>query len=137
MPIGPLRSLFEHLPAAVMIVRGPTHRVDYLNLAARTRLDVDEATFGKPLLEAFPYAARSAEVLDQVHATGNVVEINAFGARAPHWPHERLFNVVAQPIREDGGAISGVLTHAVEITEQARACRDCSRACWATIFATP
>jgi len=123
---GELQRLFEQAPVALAVFDGPTYVVqqanpDVLRLWGRTR----EQALHTPLFELLPEAAGQGfeELLNGVMTTG-----------VPHVAHEWpsiidrdgrrdtvYWNFVYQPLRREGGLITGVTVVATEVTEQVRA----------------
>ncbi|HLZ68946.1 MAG TPA: ATP-binding protein [Dehalococcoidia bacterium] len=122
-----LFGLFMQTPAAIAYLNGPDHRVEFVNPGAIRFLGGDPT--GLPVREALaPLAAGSGYllVLDHAFRTGKPFSANearalitgADGAR-----EEAFFNVVCQPVRDEAGAVEGILVHAVEVTAQVQARR--------------
>jgi len=117
--------IFEGLPAAIAILRGPDHVIEFMNARAREFVAGAGALRGLPFSEAFPgFAADLAAVFDRVYATGASVEEREWKTAHPTWSAPRFFHYVAQPMRGDDGAITGVLIHLVDVTEQVLARRE-------------
>ncbi|MDX6554813.1 MAG: hypothetical protein QOD86_1008 [Miltoncostaeaceae bacterium] len=127
------REILREAPIAVSVLRGPDHRIEYVN-------DVVERLFGRrhpvghSLRELDPELARQGlfEACDRVYATGRRYEADELPVltdpSGAGRPEETFFNVICQPIRGDGGAIDGVLAVGVDVTEQVRARREAERA---------
>ncbi len=123
-----LFGLFMQTPAAVVYLRGPEHRVEFVNPGAIRFLGGDPT--GRPVREALaPLATGSGylHVLDHIFRTGkpfSATEVRALVPAGEHGAREdAFFNIVLQPVRESGGAIEGILVHAVEVTAQVQARR--------------
>lgn len=123
-----LFGLFMQTPAAVVYLRGPEHRVEFVNPGAIRFLGGDPT--GRPVREALaPLATGSGhlQVLDHALRTGRPVSANEVRALVPAGEHgareEAFFNIVLQPVRESGGTVEGILVHAVEVTAQVQARR--------------
>jgi PAS domain S-box-containing protein len=121
-----LRELFMQAPAMIAVLRGPEHRFELANppyLAAVGKDDVVGRTIGEvlPEVEGQGYF----EMLDGVYSSGNAVVGNEslvrFDRDGDGQLDEGYFNFVFQPLRDAGGAVGGILIHAVEVTEQVRA----------------
>jgi serine phosphatase RsbU (regulator of sigma subunit)/PAS domain-containing protein len=95
-----LEEVFRQSPAAIFVLRGPAHGVQFMNDAAR----------------AVPAGWRDVAraELDAVYATGEPYrgEDVAIG--------DRFFDVHYAPLRNSAGTIEGVVSHAVEVTERVR-----------------
>ncbi|OGX84604.1 hypothetical protein BEN48_02370 [Hymenobacter glacialis] len=117
-----LYQVFEQTPASVAILRGPDHRVEYLNPGYQALLQGREL-LGKPLAEVLPETEELGFValLDQVYRTGEPfvgVEMpfqprDATGARLP----EAYYTFTYQAHRENGVTV-GVSSFAFNVTEQ-------------------
>lgn len=115
-----LHRLFMQAPAAIAITRGPGHVFELAN--ARF-----EELVGEPRLvgERGPTVVPASEtwdIFDQV-----------FTKDEPFLGHEypalfglagRVFNFAAQPTHGPGGTVTGVMVHAVEVTDSVKARRE-------------
>jgi PAS domain S-box-containing protein len=118
-----LYQIFEQAPAAIVLLREPNHRIEYVNPAYQ-QLFPELALRGRLLTEAYPTAATSGILarLDQVFATGEPyvgVERPMELTLTPGQPPQtRYFNYTYQPYREQG-RIVGVSLFAYDVTEAA------------------
>lgn len=122
-----LHSLFMEAPAVICILRGPDHVVELAN-PLTMQIVGDREMIGIPLREALPELEEQGfiSLLDRVFASGiafqgNEVRVH-LDRRGDGSAEELFFNFVYQPI-SDGGAVTGIMIHAVEVTEQVRARR--------------
>ena len=123
--VEPGRAL-EEIPAAVSVTRGPGHQIEYLNRLARL-LAGGRPAVGRTWREAFPELEGQGwfEGMDRVYATGEPHR----GGEASVWldrgagPEEAYFSFTCQPLRDEGGGVSGILTLGVEVTGAVRARR--------------
>jgi PAS domain S-box-containing protein len=116
-----LRQIFEQAPAAITIMQGQEHTINFMNLQAR-RLVGRRAVIGRAIRDAFPELQGQGyfELLDNVYQTG----LPFSGERMPaRWDKygtgemvEAHFNIVYQPLRDHTGTIWGIMSHAVEIS---------------------
>jgi PAS domain S-box-containing protein len=127
-----MRTLFENAPAAIAVHRGPEHIFElanpmYCQLVGRRDLIGKPARVALPELEERGSWAR----LDHVLATGEPFigrEVPVVHARpGAATPDHRYFNFIAQPVRDADGAIAGVMTFTIEITELVTARADAER----------
>jgi PAS domain S-box-containing protein len=117
-----LRETLTNLPAAIAVLAGPAHVVEFLNPVALELAGVGPEIIGRPWPAAFPgFPEEAAAVFDRVFSTGEPFVAREWRARSPEWPGERFFNFACQPLRDRRGVVTGLLTHAVEVTAQRQA----------------
>ncbi len=128
-----LEELFAQAPAAIAILSGPDFVYETAN-ADYVRLVHGRDVLGKPIREALPELAGQGvfELLERVRATGEPVvgnELRLMLAEASGDElREHFFNFVYQPIFEEGGDVSSVFVHAVDVTQQVIARRQAEEA---------
>jgi len=118
-----LYDLLMQAPAAMTIMRGPEHRIEFVNplgLRIRGRADL----VGKTAREATPELVEQGilAIMDEVYMTGTPF----VGTEFPVWIDRRgdgvleeaYYNFVYQPLRTAQGEIEGILVHSVAVTEQ-------------------
>jgi PAS domain S-box-containing protein len=117
-----LSDALMQAPAFICVTRGPKHVIETVNdlfLQSIGGRDV----IGQTMREAFPNApAERFAVLDRAYRTGEphsakeLVEsvLNDTGGE------ERFLNLTVQPLKDANHAIYGLMTHAVDVTEQVR-----------------
>jgi PAS domain S-box-containing protein len=138
-----LHDLFMEAPAAIAVLRGPTHVIELANPFYQQIVGADRVLKGRTAREAFPELEGQGlfELLDAVYARGQryvgrevAVSIYRTGARDLA---ERYFNFVYQPSRDETGAVDGILVHAVDVTDQvqARQSVEASEERYRTLFA--
>jgi PAS domain S-box-containing protein len=116
---GRLLEMFTSLPAAVCVLSGTHHVIDFMNPVALETYGVGLEVLGKPWRDAFPHFSAEADgIFDRVLETGVLHTANESVASSPRWDRARYFNFVCQPLRDSSGGVTGVLKHAVEVTEQ-------------------
>lgn len=121
-----LRDILAQAPALICVTRGPRHIIDTVNELFLQTID-QRPVVGQPMLEAFPdLPAEQVAALNAAYQTGeSFTETEAPGTHlmgsvgGTHY-----FNFVVQPLRDDAGAVHGLMTHAVDVTEQVQARRD-------------
>jgi len=120
-----LRELFSSAPAAIAVLRGPSHTIEIAN-EHFVELTGHRDILGKPLGEALPRLEKQGLIglADEVYHTevpyvGTEFKL-LFGADETGAPVVRYFNFVCQPVRDDG-RITGLFVHAVEVTDLVRA----------------
>ena len=109
-------------PALICVTRGPQHVIETVNRLFLQSIG-ERDVIGQTMRKAFPNAAQERiAILDRAfnsgepHSAKEVVESdvtdNAGG--------ERFLNLTVQPLKDKRGATYGVMTHAVDVTEQVR-----------------
>ena len=121
-----LRDILVQAPALICVTRGPRHIVDTVNEQFLRTID-HRTVAGLTIHEAFPdLPAEQIVALDTAYETGRswtgneVPGTQLVGSAAG----DRAFNFVVQPLRDETGAVYGLMTHAVDVTEQVHARRE-------------
>jgi PAS domain S-box-containing protein len=115
------RALFEQAPGIMAVLRGPEHVFEltnqsYLQLIGHRRL------IGRAAREALPEVAGQGffELLDRVYNSGEPFVGHAVPLRVQREPggplEERFVDFVYQPIRDAGGAVSGIFVEGSDVT---------------------
>ena len=121
-----LAQMFEQAPGFIALLRGRDHVFELAN-PAYLALVGQRDLVGKAARQAFPDVEGQGffELLDQVYASGEAYSV--FGSRislrpSPDEPaRERLIDFVFQPIRDGGGAITGIFVQGADVTERVEA----------------
>lgn len=119
-----LALAFEQAPAGIATLEGPEHVVRTAN-PAFMRLINGRAIVGRPMREAFPDLEGQPffELLDRVYSTCEAYRGEAVPARFDRHGtgtlEEGVFDISYQPIVDAGGACTGILIHALEVTDRA------------------
>ena len=123
-----LAQILTQVPAAIATLEGPEHRFAFANDIYRAIVG-DRATVGQPTAEAQPelVAQGFIDLLDRVYRTGEPY----LGREIPVQLHEaatqqaqtHYVDFSYQPLRNEQGAITGILTFAVDETEKVLARR--------------
>jgi PAS domain S-box-containing protein len=115
-----LREIFTHLPAAVVLLSGENHCVEFMNPVAVELAVTGEGALGRPYAEAFPDLARHLlQAFDTTRTTGATFSAPELSVSSPLWPDQHFFNVFCQSLEDARGRF--LLVHAVDVTEQTRA----------------
>ncbi len=117
-----LETLLLQVPVIVNIHRGPDHVFDLVH-PLTTRLLGGGDLRGTSMRDALPEleGQRICEVLDRVYATGEPfvgTEVTIQLREADEMDRTSVFDVVVQPIRDATGVVEGVMTSAVDVTQQ-------------------
>lgn len=121
-------ELLQQAPAAIAVLRGPELIYDIANPRYLALVGRDPSLIGKSIREAFPEAQGQGifEACDRVFATGEPFVIHempiAFD-RGRGIPEQGWFAVSITPVREEG-AVVGIMSVSIEVTEQVRARRE-------------
>ena len=119
-----LADVFNRSPSFMTVFRGPKHVFERVN-ERYMQLVGHRDILNKPLLEALPELVGQGfdPLLDRVYTTGEPFvgkNLRAMIQRTPGGEmEERFIDAVYQAIRDQGGTITGVLTHGVDVTERA------------------
>jgi PAS domain S-box-containing protein len=120
-----VREIFEQVPLAVSVLRGPDHRVEIMNAAARQLLGSRKVE-GRSARSALPELEGQGifELLDEVYTSGKPFEGKEvpirFDRNEDGVLEDACFNVLYQPLLDNTGRVSGVLSVSVEVTEIVR-----------------
>jgi signal transduction histidine kinase len=123
-----LYQVFEQTPAAIGLLRGPAHRLDYCNPAFQ-QLFADRPLLGHPIAETQPEAVAHGftDLLDRVYRTGETffgMEMPLAIERGAGLPaDQRYFNFTYQAYRENG-AVAGISVFTYDVTAQVLARRE-------------
>ncbi len=118
-----LQAVFMQAPAAIASFRGKNHLIETVN-PLYLKLVGQASLVGKTVREAFSDSESQSlfELLDQVYSSGEPFigrEMRLFNGNNCS-DQEGFWNVVYQPLRDSEGEVYGIMTHAVEVTEQVR-----------------
>ena len=118
-----LRDVFDQLPAAVCLLRGPDHVFEFTNTRYR-ELAGDRPYDGLAVAEAMPEMREQGflDLLDRVYRTGEQFvgrEVRAVVLRDGRL-EEVYVDFTYQPVRGADGGIQGILVHAFDVTEGIR-----------------
>jgi signal transduction histidine kinase len=124
-----LHDLLMQAPAAIAINRGPELVFEFTN-PLYEKLAGREVALGRPLREALPELASQTpliEILQNVLKKGHPFHGTEYPVKWDRHGTGRLeeghFNLMCRPMRERDGRVTGVLSFAVEVTEQVHARR--------------
>ncbi|MBX2998534.1 MAG: PAS domain S-box protein [Caldilineaceae bacterium] len=121
-----LYDLFMNVPAAVCVIHGPDH-VYQMSNAAHSEWLMRGNVIGRSIHDVHPpaLAEKVEELLDQVYQTGKpyigkerrILLYDEEGLVT----REVFANIVYHPITDANGTVTGIFSHAVDVTEQVRA----------------
>jgi len=117
-----LMDVLQQAPMFFTLLLGPDHTISMVN-PHYMRLVNHRDVLGKPVRVALPEAAEQGfvEILDRVYAgeryAGREVRYDVYkGEGQP--PDERYLDFIYEPLREEDGSISGIITLGVDVTER-------------------
>ncbi|WP_092744463.1 ATP-binding protein [Paracidovorax valerianellae] len=116
-------QLFEQSPSFMAMLEGPDHRIALAN-PGYLRLVGNRPVVGLSVAQALPDAAAQGyvELLDRVYASGEALTAHAaryVNQMEPGGPvREHYVDFVFQPIRDGGGAVTGIFVEGVDITDR-------------------
>ncbi|MNX27715.1 Non-motile and phage-resistance protein [compost metagenome] len=117
-----LEAMLNLSPALIASLSGPDHLVTYAN-PLHDRLFAQRPFLGRPFWEALPDVERLGfiERLDHVYRTGETVvdtEVPIACHAGDGSVGDVYLNFTFHPVLEADGRVSGILSHAVDVTEQ-------------------
>ena len=116
------RSLIEEAPTATCLLVGPERIIEVANDVMIQYWGKDRSVIGKPHDEALPELKNQPfnRLLDEVYATGKTYEakaapaiLNINGSFDTYY-----FDFSYKALRDDTGSVYGILTTAIEVTDQ-------------------
>jgi PAS domain S-box-containing protein len=122
-----LRGLFQQAPGFMCILRGPDLVYEVANKAYMQLVGLNRDIIGKPIREALPEVEgqRIFEHLDEAMRKGKPFtgrNLRAFLQRTPSAPPTEVFvDVLFQPLRGEGGGVTGIFIEGVDVSERLRA----------------
>jgi PAS domain S-box-containing protein len=120
------RRLFEQAPGFIAILSGPQHIFEFVN-ESFDRLFEHRGFVGKTAREAFPEVDGQGfyELLDSVYATGERFVASAMPIRLRATPKaepiERFLDFIYEPMRDEGGVVTGIFIEGYDVTERVHA----------------
>jgi PAS domain S-box-containing protein len=121
-----LRRMFERAPGFICILRGPTHEVEFVNLAHR-ELFGSENWLGKSVRDATPELAEQGfhALLDRVYSTGERYVGSGEAVRFRRSQDGRelqiIHDFIYEPMIDEYGQIIGIFCEGFDVTETHRA----------------
>jgi len=118
-----LRGLFAQAPGIMAVLRGPEHVFELTN-QSYMQLIGHRQVIGRRAREALPEIVGQGffELLDRVYTTGEPFVGHALPVRLQREPdgplEERYIDFVYQPIRDAGGAVSGIFVEGSDVTDR-------------------
>jgi PAS domain S-box-containing protein len=123
-----LYDVFMQAPAAIAVLEGPEHVFTVANARYRELVGGRDVV-GRGIVDALPEIRGQGfvDLLDGVRRTGEAFVASEAAVQLDRRGTGELEDVfvdfVYQPLKDVGGAVFGIMAHAVEVTEQVRARR--------------
>jgi PAS domain S-box-containing protein len=120
------RDLFRQTPAAIAVLRGPSHVFEVAN-DAYLQLVGNRDLVGKTVLEALPEILGQGfnELLDAVYRSGEPHLGSGAQVKLQRRPgepvEERVVDFIYQPMRDATGGVDGIFVVVTDVTDRARA----------------
>jgi PAS domain S-box-containing protein len=117
-----LNDALMQAPALICVTRGPHHVIETVNELLLQSIGGRDV-IGQTMRGAFPDAPdERIAILDRAYTTGEPHSAKEIVERVltDATGEERFLNLTVQPLKDSNGAIYGVMTHAVDVTEQVR-----------------
>jgi signal transduction histidine kinase len=118
-----LQQILTEAPAAISVTEGPDHVVVMQNAISRD-MSGGRSLVGHRVRDLFPELANSGifEIQDDVFRSGTPFigreMLVSYDRDGDGQPEAGYFNFVYQPLHDAKGEVYGILTHAVEVTDQ-------------------
>ena len=123
-----LQQIFLQAPALIAVCEGPTHIYRVANPHYQAMVGPTRQLLGRTVREAFPDIAGQGyyELMDNVFTTGkpfvgNEMLVRNFDRKGNGELEDTYFDIVYQPLTDRDGAVTGIMTHAVDVTLQVQA----------------
>jgi PAS domain S-box-containing protein len=116
-----LRDLFAQSPSFIAVLRGPNHRFEFVN-PSYLQLIAHRDVVGSTVRDALPEVGGQGffELLDSVFASGEAFIGQSMPItiqRTPDAdPEDRILDFVYQPIRDEGGPVTGIFVEGIDVT---------------------
>jgi len=123
-----LQQLFAQAPGVMAVLRGRDHVFELAN-AAYLELVAHRDLIGKPIRKALPELDGQGffELLDHVYASGQAYRGHAASVKLRRGPgalEERFIDYVYQPIKDSGGAVTGIFVEGNDVTSAVHAANE-------------
>jgi signal transduction histidine kinase/PAS domain-containing protein len=116
------RAIFQQMPGFVGVLGGPDHVFEYVN-DAYVAIAGPRAFVGRSVREVFPELEGQGfyELLDRVYATGKPFRAQAMPVRLVAENEDRYIDLLYEPVRNEGGEVTGILVGGYDVTDRMRA----------------
>jgi PAS domain S-box-containing protein len=116
------RHSLQQMPGFVALLASPEHRFEYVNDAYR-EIAGDREFVGRTVRDVLPEVAGQGffELLDGVYSTGTPFTARSMPITLDRPDGERFIDFLYQPIRDEGGRVTGIFVGGYDVTERVRA----------------
>lgn len=123
-----LQQIFLQAPTLIAVCEGPTHIYRVANPHYQAMVGATRQLLGRTVREAFPDINGQGyyEIMDNVFATGKPfvgkeMLVHNFNRKGDGNLEDTYFDIVYQPLTDSHGAVTGIMTHAADVTVQVQA----------------
>jgi len=123
-----LQEIFWQAPAMIAVSEGPEHIFRVANPRFQAMVGRHRKVLGHSVREAFPDVQGQGyfELMDNVFATGrpfigNEMRVREMDRRGDGRLEDAYFNIVYQPLTDADGVVTGIMTHAVDVSAEVQA----------------
>ena len=120
-----LRDVLKQTPAVICVTRGPRHLIEVVN-DQFNELVGNTDVVDKPIGEAIPAADErmiGAMTLAYESGVAQRGQELAVAVQTPAGTHTKFFDYIYQPLRDESGYVYGLMTHAVDVTDEVQSRR--------------
>jgi len=126
-----LQDIFWQAPAMIAVSEGPTHIYRVANPEFQKMVGPTRKVLGRTVREGFPEIEGQGffELMDEVYSSGvpfvgKEMLVKNFDRKGTGEGEDAYFDVVYQPLSTADGTVTGIMTHAVDVTAQVEAKRE-------------
>jgi len=123
-----LQEIFWQAPAMIAVSEGPEHIFRVANPRFQAMVGRHRKVLGLSVRDAFPDVQGQGyfELMDNVFATGrpfigNEMRVKEMDRRGDGKLEDAYFNIVYQPLTDADGVVTGIMTHAVDVSVEVQA----------------
>jgi PAS domain S-box-containing protein len=123
-----LQEIFLQAPAMIAVSEGPEHIYRVANPRFQAMVGPTRNVLGRSVREAFPDVEGQGffELMDGVYASGKAfigheMLVHNFDRKGTGELEDAYFDLVYQPLTDAEGVVTGIMTHAVDVTVQVQA----------------
>ncbi len=117
-----LDDVIAQAPALICVTRGPGHVIDWVSRLYHQAIG-GRNVIGQSVRQAFPDApAERIEALDRAYVSGTPVSFKEVTEKVTTdaGVEQRYFDVTVQPLKSRRASVYGLMSHAVDVTDQVK-----------------